>query len=183
MAAERLSKLQKFILSAAYKKTVLKEELPVKIWRFDNGMKKMHQVYGYNKEALMVSKIEENRYADLYSELYYSALYESDILMNFYNKWTPDEKYGYEGGSNKEKTALRRSLKTLYDRGYINKYWQWKQNAGEFKETVSGLGMTCDIYELSYYSRAIITLTNKGKKTAEKLLNVVEVLTSDNLQQ
>lgn len=162
MAAERLSKLQKFILSAAYKKTVLKEELPVMIDAFGSGL--------HPSEASLKKHPEiENEHNARMTEIYYSALYESDIMMNYYNRWTPDENYGYEGGSNKEKTALRRSLKTLNDRGYINEWGNFIQN------TRDGKGF--------YTSGAIITLTYKGKETAERLLNVVDMQDSDDLQQ
>lgn len=179
MAAERLSRLQKFILTATYRKTILKEALPVKVWRFEEHMKSERDFRGMNGEIVT----EQNKYKALYDELYFSALYESDILMNYYKKWTPNENYGYEGGSNKEKTALHRSLKTLYDRGYINKYWQWSQNAGKIKETISFMGNSIPLYDMSYQSKAIITLTEKGKQTAGELLKVVEVPTLGNLQQ
>lgn len=150
MAKERLSKLQKFILSATYKKTILREELPEKINRF---------------------KFLPERDA-LYSDLYFSALYESDILLNFYNLKGKEEKYGYEGGSNKEKTALHRSLKTLYQRGYINPYWQWSIGVGEETGTFSFAGSSITTQELSHWSKAIITLTGKGTIKAKELLKL-----------
>lgn len=159
MAAERLSKLQKFILSAAYKKTVMKEELPVKISWFYRGMQC------------------KDEFAPLFNELYFKALYESDILMNFYDKWTPQEKYGYIGGSNKEKTALSRSLKTLYERGYINDYRQRYIESDGLFDTRYGSK------PLHYNSNSIITLTSKGRKTALKFLNVVEVSAGGLVQQ
>lgn len=148
MSAERLSKLQKFILTACYKKTVLGESLPRKLDCFKDGRS--------------------------YTRLYNDALFESDIMLNYYQKYNwIGENYGYYGGSNKEKTALRRSLKILFNRGYINDYTQWSLHHGEKTGTQSFYGRTFELYELSYQSRAIITLTLKGETTAKKLLNVV----------
>lgn len=169
MAEERLSKLQKYILTAAYKKTILKEALPIQVWRFAQYLGNSRRPANDNGTLIVY---EENKYDKLYRDLYFSALYESDILMNFYGLYTADEKYGYTGGSNKEKTALTRSLKTLYERGYINPYWQWSQDAGEIKNTYFFAGQPISVHEVSYQSRAIITLTDKGEKKAAELLNV-----------
>ena len=149
MSAERLSKLQKYILTACYRKTKLGEPLKRKLLCFEIG-------YGA---------------ACLYNE----ALFESDILLNYYglHNLNDSERYGYYNGSNKEKTALRRSLRKLYDRGYINDYTQWSINYGQKTGTFSWNGQSYDTYEGSYQSRAIITLTLKGEMTAKELLNVV----------
>lgn len=164
MAAERLSKLQKFILTTAYKKTVLKERLPKCIYGFKEKEASPETTIALNDDYHVI-------YARLNERLYFSALYESDIMFNFYNRWTPDEKYGYEGGSNKEKTALRRSLKTLYDKGYINDYTSWYIELEDPEHTYIFLGRE-ENYKSIYYSRAIITLTQKGKTKAEEFLKL-----------
>lgn len=163
MATERLSKLQKYIITAAYTKTVLRKELPKKMWFFKR-----------EKPSTGCDIIVKEQYRNtLCSDLYFSALFESDVLLNYYGLCGNNEKYGYTGGSNKEKTALHRSLKTLYQRGYINPYWQWSINAGEKTGTFNFAGRTTDTYELSYQSKAIITLTGKGREKAQELLKVV----------
>lgn len=143
---ERMSELQKFIISACYMKTVMKKPLPRKIYGFNWTEEDLTGEYG--------------EYYRARKNLYLSALYESDIMLNYYHMVNPNgETYGYIGGSNSQKTALRRSLKTLQERGYINpSYEQWsiKDENGH-----------------SFQSRAIITLTEKGKLTAENLLKVV----------
>lgn len=164
MSAERLSKLQKYILTAAYRKTVLKERLPKCIYGFKEKEASSETTIVSNDDYIAI-------YARLDERLYFSALYESDIMFNFYNRWTPDEKYGYEGGSNKEKTALRRSLKTLYDRGYINDYTSWHIELEDPEHTHIFLGRE-ESYKGDYYSRAIITLTQKGKTKAKELLKL-----------
>ena len=165
---ERLSKLQKFILTAAYKKTVRRKPLPECAPAFYSRAIRdaaTHDIAATN-----------NRYEELKNELYFSALYESDILLNFYGLEFKDpcwsEKYAYEGGSNKEKTALRRSIKRLYESGYINPYWHWIQHAGEETGTYYFAGQAITTYEASYKSRAIITLTEKGREKAGELLKL-----------
>ena len=166
MAAERLSNLQKYILTACYKKTVLKQELPIKIEQFELALE------------------ERNEYIAKIKPLYFNALYESDILLNYYKLYNfNQENYGYIGGSNKEKTALRRSLKLLCSRGYINDFKQWSIHNGACTGTYNIGSQTISTYEASYQSRAIITLTSKGIKKAAELLNVVEVPTLVNVQQ
>lgn len=166
MAAERLSNLQKYILTACYKKTVLKQELPIRIEQFELALE------------------ERNEYIAKIKPLYFSALFESDILLNYYKLYNfNDEKYGYIGGSNKEKTALHRSLNLLYKRGYINDFRQWSIHDGACTGSFSIAGQTISTYEASYQSRAIITLTRKGIKKAAELLKVVEAPTLGNLQQ
>ncbi len=159
MSKERLSRLQKYILSACYKKTVLRQPLLKKIYRFEQG-----------------TDGETDEFYKAYKELYYRALYESDILLNYYGleNYSIDEKYGYVGGSNKEKTVLRRSLKVLYDRGYINDYTQWEIQ-GENVEYYQYWNDKTIIHNTTYRSKAIITLTEKGKEEALKILNIVEV--------
>lgn len=167
MSEERLSKLQKYILTACYQKTILKQDLPKKIDIFERALS------GF-----------ENGYVEKRKALYYKALYESDILLNYFNLYNyNDENYGYIGGSNKEKTILRRSLKLMYERGYINDYNIWSINEGDATGTYGIGGKSITTYEASYQSKAIITLTTKGRKKAEELLKVVEVPTVANIQQ
>lgn len=165
MASERLSKLQKYILTAAYTKTVLKKGLPIKIGFFERPAA---PAAGYQ----IIDTSGDQHREQLFTDLYFSALYESDILLNFYGLQGSSETYGYKGGSNKEKTALHRSLKTLYQRGYINPYWQWSISAGEETGTFGFGGMAITTHELSHQSKAIVTLTPKGRDKAGELLKL-----------
>ena len=147
---ERLSKLQKFILTATYKKTYLKKPLPQILPDLERLLSGYHE--GCN---------------EAYTDLYFRALYESDILLNYYNltNWNK-EQYGYEGGANKEKTAIKRSLDTLLKRGYINPY-----NQRMIKGRATGIKYSWgeDVIA-TYFSKNIITLTEKGRLKAQQLL-------------
>lgn len=167
MSSERLSKLQKYILTACYQKTILKQELPKKIDLFESALSGL-----------------ENGYVEKRKKLYYKALYESDILLNHFNLSNyNNESYGYVGGSNKEKTILRRSLKLMHERGYIEDYNTWSIDEGDSTGTYDFCGKTITTYEASYQSRAIIRLTAKGISKAEELLKVVEAPPMDKIQQ
>lgn len=156
---ERFSELQKFILKAAYLKTHKQISLP-------------KRTYSLSLSQLNNSAWAE-RYNELTEEIYFSALYESDILLNFYGlNEIPGTGDRYSGGSNKEKTALRRSLETLYKRGYIREYWQYSTGAGNTETGAGFTGKPSTLYERNYHSRAIITLTLKGEMQAEKFLKV-----------
>ena len=106
----RLSKLQKWILVQTYKKTVL----------FDRSNLKLLSHWNAN---FRIKKIDNDK-----TDLYWKYLFRAEVLLNYFNCITDNEKYGFQrfhhfkGRNNKEQVTLTRSLSNLHDKGLI-KIW------------------------------------------------------------
>jgi hypothetical protein len=111
MKAGRLSKLQKWILIMAYKKTILHENSELTLlehWDFRSYSTDKSQQEIHDKESL-----------------YWKYLFRSEILLDYFKRETDKGKAGlgsfhrFKGKGNKEQVTLTNSLYNLRDKNLI----------------------------------------------------------------
>ena len=119
MAAERLSKLQKWILVKCYQKTIKRDNSGFTI------LKSQRDCYGD------VGKNEHTQ------NLYWGYLFRDEILADYY-KYPEDEKvwsvwakqHAFKGETAKGRIALARSLDNLETKGlietWVGQYMKWQ---------------------------------------------------------
>lgn len=99
MANQRLSRLQKWILTQCYQKTILKDVSEFKIL----------DAYKFQKR----------------NKHYFSYLFRAEILLNYWNcesnndKFTLQRYHHFRGNSNKAQVSTTRSINTLEKNGLI----------------------------------------------------------------
>ena len=126
MATERLSKLQKWILIQAYKKTIC----------YDNSNLELPQYYQYHNDHL---KDKNNEY--------WQYLFRAEVLLNYFKLETGHDHFSikqhpFKGNNNKEHVVLTRSLQNLYNKGLIDiTTWPFGKRQG-IKLTEKGKGKT-----------------------------------------
>ncbi len=104
MAKERLSKLQKWILTQTYKKT---------IYHNNSGLDLL------GAYAIQDKKLEDK------NDLYWRYLFRTEILLSYfkcetdYYKIACSKQHCFKGKNNKEQVLLTRSLQNLQDKGLI----------------------------------------------------------------
>jgi len=141
MSETRLSKLQKWILVNAYKKTILKDNSGLTIlqhWTYRNTSK----IISMDTSKVIIGEKDShmerlNKLADKAShDLYWENLFRAEILSDYFkcktdtNKFACSRLHHFEGKNNKAQVTLTRSLRNLVDKGLIEwmvgkySYWQ-----------------------------------------------------------
>ena len=109
--AMRISKLQKWILKQAYKKTIL----------YDRSELELLSDWNMN---FKIKEIDNDK-----TVLYWKYLFRAEVLLNYFNCETDKDKYTstrfhhFKGDNNKAQVTLTRSLHNLSDKGLIELWY------------------------------------------------------------
>ena len=123
----RISKLQKWILTKAYKKIILHDNSGLVILQEWN---KPFYCMNWSRDDDIVRDTHKD------DPSYWQYLYRPEILLNFFNCETDNKKYPlsrlhhFKGNNNKSQVTLTRSLNNLKEKGLIELWYCWESNQG-----------------------------------------------------